>query len=229
MEALELVVFDLAGTTIEDRGEVAHGFVKVLAAHGIPVTEEALRAVRGSSKREVIHRFVEQQYPGSRAHLTARSEQIFEELRAHLARAYQEEEVKAISGAVEVFRWLHRQGAKVAFSTGFDRAIAEILLRALGWEKDVADAVVCSDDVVRGRPAPYMIFHAMEATRVASVHRVANVGDTVNDLEAGWHAGVRWNIGVLTGAHGREQLEQAPHTHLLASVAALPTLMGEGG
>jgi phosphonatase-like hydrolase len=229
MEELELVVFDLAGTTIQDRGEVAHGFFKVLAAHGIPVTEEALRAVRGSSKREVIHRFVEQRYPSSRAEIAARSEQIFEELRGHLARVYQEEEVRAIPGAVEVFHWLHRQGAKVAFSTGFDRAITEILLRALGWDKDIVDAVVCSDDVVRGRPAPYMIFHAMEATRVTSVHCVVTVGDTVNDLQAGWHAGVRWNIGVLTGAHRREQLEQAPHTHLLPSIAALPALLHPRG
>ncbi len=225
MEELELVVFDLAGTTIEDRGEVAQGFVEVLAAHGIPVAEEALRAVRGSSKREVIHRFVEQRYPGRRADLAARSEQIFQELRAHLARVYQDQGVKAIPGAVEVFHWLHRRGIKVAFNTGFDQAITEILLRALGWEKDIADAVVCSDDVVCGRPAPYMIFHAMEATRVTSVHRVASVGDTANDLQAGWHAGVRWNLGVLTGAHRREQLEQAPHTHLLPSVAALPALV----
>ena len=57
-----------------------------------------------------------------------------------------------------------------------------------------------------------------------SVHRVANRGDTVMDLQAGWNAAVRWNIGVLSGAHTKEQLEKAPHTHLIPSVATLPVL-----
>jgi mannose-6-phosphate isomerase-like protein (cupin superfamily) len=44
------------------------------------------------------------------------------------------------------------------------------------------------------------------------------------DLQAGYNAGVRWNIGVLSGAHSREQLERERHTHLLASVAELPSI-----
>jgi len=94
----------------------------------------------------------------------------------------------------------------------------------VGWEKDAADAVVCGDDVSQGRPAPYLIYRAMEATGVISVRRVANVGDTVLDLQAGWNAAVQWNIGVLSGAHTKEQLVREPHTHLLPSVAALLSL-----
>jgi phosphonatase-like hydrolase len=97
------------------------------------------------------------------------------------------------------------------------------LLTALQW-RDAVDAVVCGDDVQQGRPAPYLIFHAMEATGTTNVQQVMNVGDTVLDLQAGHNADVRWNIGVLSGAHAREQLEQAPHTHLLPSIAALPDL-----
>jgi phosphoglycolate phosphatase-like HAD superfamily hydrolase len=70
----------------------------------------------------------------------------------------------------------------------------------------------------------------MEATGTISIHRVVSVGDTVLDLHAGHNAGVRYNIGVLSGAHGREELEAAPHTHLLPSVADLPGLLeGCGG
>ena len=88
----------------------------------------------------------------------------------------------------------------------------------------MVDAVVCGDDVPRGRPAPYLIFHAMEATGASDVHKVANVGDTILDLQAASNAGVRWNIGVLSGAHDRELLEREPHTHILASVAEVVTL-----
>jgi phosphoglycolate phosphatase-like HAD superfamily hydrolase len=69
-----------------------------------------------------------------------------------------------------------------------------------------------------------MIFHAMETVGVESVHNVANIGDTTLDLRAGHNAGVRWNIGVLTGAHDRESLEKEPHTHILPSVAELLSL-----
>lgn len=224
MATLELVVFDLAGTTIEDRGEVPRAFLTALRTHGIEVTNEELRAVRGTSKREVIHRFVERRFPGTESEAAARTDQISGAFHEHLARTYQDDGVGAVPGTLETFDWLDRHGIKVALNTGFNRAMVEILFEALGWEQDTVDAVVCSDAVVQGRPAPYMIFHAMEATRVTSVHRVACVGDTVNDLQAGWNAGVRWNIGVFSGAHTRAQLEGVSHTHLLPSVADLPAL-----
>ena len=75
-----------------------------------------------------------------------------------------------------------------------------------------------------GRPAPYLIHRAMEAAGATSVHRVMNGGDTELDLRAGWNAGVAWNVGVTSGAHDRERLERAPHTHLLDSVEHLPSL-----
>jgi len=73
-----------------------------------------------------------------------------------------------------------------------------------------------------------MIFRAMEATGTIGVHQVATVGDTRLDLDAGHNAGVRWNIGVLSGAHDRQRLEQAPHTHLMPSIAGLGELWPEG-
>ena len=44
-------------------------------------------------------------------------------------------------------------------------------------------------------------------------------------LRAGHHAGVRSNIGVLSGAHTLDLLAAEPHTHVLASVAGLPALL----
>ena len=64
----------------------------------------------------------------------------------------------------------------------------------------------------------------MSRLQLADAARVASVGDTVSDLEAGANAGTRWNIGVLSGAHSREQLATAPHSALIDSVASLPDL-----
>jgi phosphonatase-like hydrolase len=94
----------------------------------------------------------------------------------------------------------------------------------LGWQKYFA-AMISSDDVAEGRPAPFMIFHAMESARVKSVREVVAVGDTPLDLEAGTNAGLRGVIGVLSGASSAARLQGQPHTHILRSVAELPELL----
>jgi phosphonatase-like hydrolase len=123
-----------------------------------------------------------------------------------------------------VFERLHGAGIRVALNSGFDRAIVDVILAVTGWPDGLVDAVVCGDEVPAGRPSPFMIFRAMERTGVADASRVAVVGDTRLDLEAGANAGVACRIGVLTGAHDRATLERAPHTHLLESVGVVPDL-----
>ena len=60
------------------------------------------------------------------------------------------------------------------------------------------------------------------ALGVDDVRSLAVAGDTANDLLAGWRAGAGVVAGVLTGAHGRAELEAAPHTHILDGIADLP-------
>jgi phosphoglycolate phosphatase len=52
------------------------------------------------------------------------------------------------------------------------------------------------------------------------------VGDIVLDLQAGSAAGAGRVVGVTSGAHDRARLSQAPHTHLLQTVAEIPKLLG---
>lgn len=224
MLEIKLVVFDLAGTVIEDAGQVPAAFTAALQNHGIEITPDSLREMRGASKREVIQRFVERQPGQSKADVLAHTETIYNSFRNTLAGMYEKDGVREIAGATEVFTWLQRRGVRVALNTGFDRTITELLLNSMQWDGDLINAVVCGDDVAQGRPAPYLILRAMEMSGVTGVHQVTTVGDTVLDLQAGQNAGVRYNIGVLSGAHTKEQLERAPHTHLLSSVAELPAL-----
>jgi phosphonatase-like hydrolase len=224
MQEVKLIVFDLAGTVIEDAGQVPAAFTAVLQNYEIEVTSDSLREVRGASKREVIQRFVERQPGVSEADVLSQTEEIYNSFRSTLAGIYEEDGVREIAGATETFAWLQRRGVGVALNTGFDRTITELLLNSMQWNEDLVNAVVCGDDVAQGRPAPYLIFRAMEKSGVTSVHQVTNVGDTVLDLQAGQNAGVLYNIGVLSGAHAKERLEREPHTHLLSSVAMLPAL-----
>jgi phosphonatase-like hydrolase len=215
LDELELVIFDISGTTVEDHGEVPFAFTAALAEHGIEVTREQIKNVRGASKRQALLQFIPEGPEQARL-----GQEVYASFKAHLAQQYAAEGVREIAGAALAFRSFRERGVKVALNTGFDRETTGLLLDALGWTDGLLlDAVVCGDDVTKGRPAPYLIFRAMEATAAGSVHSVANVGDTTFDLEAGHNAGVRWNMGVLSGAHDRQALESSPHTHLLASVA----------
>ena len=70
-----------------------------------------------------------------------------------------------------------------------------------------------------------MIFHAMEVARIDNVREVLNIGDTPLDLQAGNRAGVLGVIGVLSGLHKRDRLLRESPSHLIASVADLPSLI----
>ena len=150
-------------------------FTAALASHDIAVTPEQLSSVRGSSKREAVLRFIPAGPQRER-----RAELVYASFRQHLTHSYSSDGVEPLDGAEEIFRWLRTCGVRVALNTGFDRDITEVLLTALNWKAGVVvDSVVCGDEVREGRPAPYLIFRAMELTGTTSVHGVANVGDTV--------------------------------------------------
>jgi phosphonatase-like hydrolase len=216
-----LVILDMAGTTVEDRGEVSVAFSSTLAAHGISLSDEQISRVRGAFKRQAIRDLL----PPERED---ESDRVYADFRRALAQIYTNGGVREIAGASDVIRDLRARGVKVALTTGFDRDIASLLLSSLGWGTDRLDVVVCGDQVPRGRPAPDLIFVAMKLAMVEDLAKVANIGDTRLDLESAARAGVAWNIGVLSGAHTRAALEQAPHTHIVGSVADLPQLWDLG-
>jgi phosphoglycolate phosphatase-like HAD superfamily hydrolase len=87
--------------------------------------------------------------------------------------------------------------------------------------------MVSRDEVAAGRPAPYLIFRAIERCRCRSVHEAVNVGDTPLDLQSAANAGVALNVGVLTGMYRREHLVCEPQDALLASIADLPALLAQ--
>jgi phosphonatase-like hydrolase len=220
--AIRLVILDVGGTLIEDRGDVPGALRTALAHHGIDSTPEEIARFRGASKREIVRHFVDQQKlpPGSDRDRIAAA--AYEEFTANLIAAYRS--VPPIAGAEDAIRHMRESGYLVATTTGFDRAVTASIFQRLGWEHYFA-AMISSDDVVRGRPSPYMLFHAMETARIDDVAEAVAVGDTPLDLQAGSNAGLRAVIGVLSGAGTAESLRREPHTHILPSLANLPALL----
>ncbi|MFB4279724.1 MULTISPECIES: phosphonatase-like hydrolase [unclassified Nonomuraea] len=220
---IELAVLDIAGTTVEEHGAVYVALEQaVRAAGGTPAAAD-IHDWMGADKRAAITALLTG--GTGRAPAPQTVEGAFADFRERLRAAYAETPPAPLPGVPEAIATLRAAGVKVALTTGFDREVTDALLGSIGWDDGFLDAVVCVDDVPVGRPAPYMIFRAMEATGVHDVGRVLTAGDTVRDLRAGTNAGAAIVAGVLTGSQDAAALGAVRHTHLLPGVAAIPALL----
>lgn len=89
-----LVIFDMEGTTIEDKGRVPTALMQGLQANGFAVTDAEVRAVRGASKREAIRLLIEQRLERPGQDSTALAEQTYTAFRDRLQKTYQTEGVR---------------------------------------------------------------------------------------------------------------------------------------
>jgi phosphonatase-like hydrolase len=221
---IELVVFDMAGTTVSDSDAVNGCLRATLAGAGVHVEPAAVNVVMGLPKPEAIRRLLAGASQAASDEAIARLHTDF--VKKMLHHYATDPSVGEVPGAMATFQVLRRAGLKVALNTGFSRPIVERLLERLGWQPPAAvDAVVTSDDVPRGRPFPDMIRSLMAQLGISDARHVAKVGDTCVDLEEGHSAGCGLVIGVTSGACTRVQLEALPHSHIVASVVEVPKLV----
>jgi phosphoglycolate phosphatase len=222
---IDLVALDMAGTTIDDHGSVYVALTRSVEETGAAVAEADLQRWMGTDKVTAIGALMAL---GGQEPTGPRVAAAFERFREILAESYRDSPPVALPGVEDALIELAGRGILIALTTGFSNDVATPLLESLGWTTGpgpdhLLDAVVTTSDVAAGRPAPYLIHHAMELTGVQDVRRVLAAGDTVVDLQAAHNAGVI-AVGVLTGALSRAQLAEHPHDHILQSVAALPGL-----
>lgn len=222
---IEMVAFDMAGTTIDDHGLVYEALQRCVEETGALVSAANLQLWMGADKVEAITALMGLGGIHPAPDAVGRA---FDRFRAILADSYRERPPVALSGVEDALRLLRARGVKVALTTGFSSEVASALLGSLGWTigsgpNDLLDAVVTTSDVPAGRPAPYLIHRAMERLGVHDVHTVLAAGDTIVDVRAARNAGVV-AVGVLTGKLTREELEVEPHDYVLDSVVEVLSL-----
>lgn len=225
IEGIELVVLDMAGTTVRDDGLVEQAFDGALRESGVvPGTAEydqAHRYVRetmGQSKIEVFRAL----FPGQEDR-ARRGNTSFERGYDRLAA----ERCEPVHGAEKVVRLLRDNGVRTCLTTGFATATRERVIERLQWS-NLTDLVLGPEEAGRGRPYPDMILTAGLRLGVSDVRAIAVVGDTGYDMLAGVRAGASVVAGVLTGAHGQRTLSGHGATHVLESVADLPGALARG-
>jgi phosphonatase-like hydrolase len=221
---IDLVVFDMAGTTVRDDDAVNTCLREALAAQAI-VTRDEVNSVMGLPKPIAIQLLLDrkQSQPATPESVAA----IHEDFLARMIRHYQTAPgIEPMPHTLDTFCQLKEAGIRLALDTGFSRKIVDAILERLGWNvRGLLDATVASDEVPRGRPHADLALRAMALTGVTESKRVAKVGDTPSDLQEGHAAGCGWVIGVTNGTHTREQLLPHFHTHLINGLDELPNLL----
>ncbi|MFD3553662.1 phosphonatase-like hydrolase [Streptomyces goshikiensis] len=219
-----LIVLDMAGTTVADGGLVERAFERAAERLGVEPGSadhaaklQYVRDTMGESKISVFrHLFGTEE-------LAQRANSAFEQAYGELVDGGL---IAPIPGAREAIEGLRADGRTVVLTTGFARVTQDAILDALGWQ-GLADLTLCPADAGgRGRPYPDMVLAAFLRTGAAAdVREIVVAGDTAYDMLSGRRAGAGIVAGVLTGAHGREALDEHGATHVLASIADLPALL----
>jgi phosphonatase-like hydrolase len=204
-----MVVFDMAGTTVDENNVVYKTLHAAIVNAGIPVSlDDVLLHGAGKEKLQAIKDVLASQH-----HETTHAQEIYNYFIVALENAYQNLEVTPCSNAETVFALLKKQGIKVVLNTGYNRATATGLLNKLNWiEGEDIDFLVTASDVSNNRPAPDMIDYAIKHFAITDPTTVIKVGDSAIDIEEGKNAGCGKTFGVTTGAQTREQIQVADPT-----------------
>lgn len=213
MARVAAVVFDLDGTLIDSRDDIASAANVALAAVGrSPMTRDAVCRHVGDGARALIERCL-----GA----TAGRDEVERALSVflHHYAAHPAAGTTLMPGAAVVLDGLR---LPKAVCTNKPRAITEAVLSALGLTAHFA-ALVAGDDLEHKKPDPAPLLSIARTLDVAPTALVM-VGDGPQDIECGRAAGAL-TVGVRGGMLPEELLRAARPDALLADLGELPALL----
>jgi len=228
-EPIHLVVFDMAGTTVDDRhlgsSIVLEAISQAFTKKGLEVSFDLINKHRGKQKSQAIEDILNELKHPPHIRTKALAKDIYEEFLSFLID--QVHSLKEIEGTTSTFKFLKNRKVNIAVSSGFPTEIVDMIARHLKWKEfSLVDSVESVDVVGVGRPDPQMIYYLMERFNVDNPKNVIKVGDTVADIMEGKNAGV-WTVAVLSGTQERNTLVEACPDFIINSIKDLPGLFGE--
>jgi beta-phosphoglucomutase-like phosphatase (HAD superfamily) len=128
--SIELAIFDIAGTFIEDHSEVADALPEALGANDIEVAEEQSKEWQFQAAED--RALVERQF-GRRRDLPL-IERTYRDFRILLEQRCMSGVIAKIDGAEDIFQRPRSRDIKLATTTGFYRHMRDRILRELRWE-----------------------------------------------------------------------------------------------
>lgn len=221
----KLAIFDMAGTTVDDRDEVYRVLREATEREGAVYTDAQFQEWMGTEKKWAIRNLLQ---IGGVTVTDELVEKAWAWFQAELRRTYAEQPPVALDGVEQALADLRSQGVRVGLTTGFSREIADIILESMGWGVGInLDASVTADRVAHGRPEPDMILEVMKLTGVMETSQVISAGDTTADIHSAQAAGVT-SVGVLTGHLSPETFAELGADHILPSAAEIVDVLRTG-
>lgn len=203
----QIIVFDWAGTTV-DFGCMApvEAFKKAFDSVGIEVKQEEIRKPMGMSKIDHVRTMFQME----------RISNLWKEkygdmwTEEDVQKVYKVSETALLETVgensepkpyvLETIAKLREKGIHIGSTTGYNKAMMEIVLEKSQEAGFKVDSLVTSEDTQgKGRPYPYMIYKNMERFGIQKASSVIKVGDTVADILEGKNANVK-TIAVVDGS-----------------------------
>lgn len=217
---IKLVIFDMAGTVVDEQNVVYKTLHWALTNAGYQCTlKDVLKYGAGKEKLKAIQDLMELQDTSIDVN---RSKSIYQNFKEKLDVNYECLNIKEQQNASKIFKWLKEKGIKVALNTGYNQAVASGLINKLNWAVgEHIDALVTATDVANHRPNPDMILLAMKQTQIINPSHVVKVGDSVIDIKEGQNANCLFSIGITTGAQSKEELKIADPSFIIDDLIEL--------
>lgn len=199
---LRALIFDWAGTTV-DFGSLApvRTLQKVFEHFGVSLNESEARRDMGLPKRDHIARI----FSIEKVRMAWNRSQGFPPQEADIDRVYERfvplqfeclgEYSSVIEGVPAAVEKARSRGLRIGSTTGYTRAMLDLLVSLSARERFVPDCSVSPEDAGAGRPQPFMIFENAVRLQVYPLAAIVKIGDTVADIQEGLNAGV-WSVGV---------------------------------
>lgn len=227
---VSLIVFDIAGTTVRDNGEITWAFKKAMRAFGYKIPEEEINPLMGYEKGEAIRKMLYVHEKDTAIITPYFIQNIHTRFIQEMVLYYEKTtRLEPLPGAEKLFQELRYRNIKTALNTGFSKQITDVILRRLAWLPQQVDYVISSSEVAKGRPYPYMIQNLMQQAGVTDAQQVIKVGDTEVDVREGQNAGCLYSIAITTGAFSHEALEPFHPSFIIDSLAELLAIIENAG
>lgn len=221
---IKMIVFDMAGTTVDEDNVVYKTLHKTVNDAGYEVSfEQVLETGAGKEKLQAIRDILS---ISSKHPEPGLAENLYQYFDKSLEIAYDNINVKPQEGAEKLFKTLQQNNILVILNTGYNEKTARDLLTKLNWKEGAQiDGLVTATDVSNNRPMPDMILLAMKQFSITNAKQVVKIGDSVIDIEEGKNAGCNITIGITTGAHTHEQLSTASPDYIVNSLNEIPAIL----
>jgi phosphonoacetaldehyde hydrolase len=202
MSELKAIVVDWAGTVI-DFGSCApvQAFVGAFRQCEVEISSEEARRPMGAAKLDHIRQIlamptVAQRWLAARGKppADADAQEIYRRF-LPLQLDILDQYAKLIPGTLAMQDYCRSRGMKIGSSTGYVQELMDVLVPLAREQGFQPDAMVCTNDVPIGRPAPWLNLENLRRLNVYPARLTVAVDDTLVGVRAGINAGM-WTIGI---------------------------------